>query len=188
MNSETFCIGSVLDSRDILERDDAAKVKESVFEYLSGLKPKTVVSLDFNYVRFIDATCADLILVGILRRLLIGEYPEVFAVLSNLKEQHRGNISLALSSAKKSMIILEDAESFNDIMLGWSFTGNLLPAYAAVLNRVIIMKGTTAKELQDFMKYPTVNEASTKLSGLYAQRLITREQATGRAFRYMGLI
>ena len=178
LDRRLISVSSVAQSQDVLDRAQRERMKEQILEQLSGCNYRTVVELDFHFVRYIDAQCGDAI-VQVIRRLMIGEYPERFIILRDLQRQHRGNIHLPFDLAKLAVISVDDDR--------WSFLGKLMPSYAAALDRVMVKGDTTARELKNFMKYKTVNEASTKLSGLYYRRLVTREEATGRAFRYISL-
>lgn len=173
-------VGEASESGFLVSRDMGKKAKESIFIRLSELDPNTVLEIDFSFIKYMDASCANQVVAMVLRRLESGEYPGVYIVLSNAKEQHRNNIEYALNAASKAVVVREDE--------GWTIMGDLMDSYRAALSGIMQMGSATARELQKVMNYNTVNEASTKLSSLYQQCLVAREANSGRRFRYVSLL
>lgn len=163
----------------LLTREAAEKTREAIFRKLSGLDADTVLDIDLSSIKYMDGSNAGGWLVMVLKSLELGLYPGVFIVLSNVKDQHRGNMELALRAAGRAVIVREDD--------GCTILGELMESYKVALHKVMEMGSATARELQKAMDYNTVNEASTKLSSLYKQRLVAREEAAGKSFRYISL-
>ncbi len=170
----------------LIGREEGKKIKEAICKQLEGLTPNTVLQLDFGRVEFVDVSCADEIVVKVLARLQAGEFPDKFFILSNIKAQHRENVETALEIAEKAVIVKE--------LKSFSILGKLMNSYRQALEEVMRRGAITARELQQALKYSTVNEASTKLSYLYQQCLIAREpfrrpvRGGGRQFRYLSLL
>lgn len=170
----------------LIGREEGKKIKEAICKQLEDLAPNTVLQLDFKQVEFVDVSCADEIVVKVLARLQAGEFPDRFLILSNIKAQHRENVETALEVAEKAVIVKGLKSS--------SILGKLMNSYRRALEEVMRRGAITARELQQALKYSTVNEASTKLSYLYQQRLIAREpfrrpvRGGGRQFKYLSLL
>lgn len=168
-------------SGDLLEEDDREWASRWLFKLLFALPEQTVVEVDFSAIRYMCAKSADDILVRALLRIQTGQYPEVYIVATGVKQQHRGNIDMALTVRHKAMIVGHSDTS-------WAFLGYLIASYRSALDRSIRAGDVTARELQERMGFKTVNEASTKLSYLHQQGLIARERAKGRSYRYLSLV
>lgn len=170
----------------LIGRAEGKRVKEAICRQLEGLAPNTVLQLGFGRVAFVDVSCADEMVVKVLARLQAGEFPDRFLILSNIKAQHRENVETALEVAEKAVIVKE--------LKNFSILGKLVNSYRQALEEVMRRGAITARELQQALKYSTVNEASTKLSYLYQQRLIAREpfrrpvRGGGRQFKYLSLL
>lgn len=167
----------------LIGRAEGKKIKEAICQKLEELAPNSVSQLDFGQVEFVDVSCADEIVVKVLARLQAGEFPDRFLILSNIKAQHLENVETALEVAEKAVIAK-----------GFFILGKLMNSYKQALEEVMRRGAVTARELQQTLKYSTVNEASTKLSYLYQQCLIAREpfrrpvRGGGRQFRYLSLL
>lgn len=167
----------------LIGREQGKKIKEAICKRLEELAPNTVLQLNFSRVEFVDVSCADEMVVKVLARLQAGEFPDRFFILSNVKAQHRENVETALEVAEKAVIVKE-----------FLILGKLINSYRKALEEVVRRGAITARELQQTLKYSTVNEASTKLSYLYQQCLIAREpfrrpvRGGGRQFRYLSLL
>lgn len=164
----------------LIARDMGEKAKEIIFGKLSEFGSNTVLEMDFSSIKYMDASCANEVVVMVLRRLESGEYPGVFIVLSKIAEQPRSNLEFAMKAVKKAVVVREEA--------GWTILGELMDSYRTALDKVMQLGSATARELQKVMNYNTVNEASTKLSSLYQQSLVAREEASGKSFRYVSLL
>ena len=168
----------------LVMREVGEKTKEAICKELNRLSPNTILQLDFGGIRFMDVSCADEIVVRVQARLEAGEYPDRFITLSNLDVQHRENIEAALKVAKKAVVVNQDS----------LFIGDLVNSYQDALATIVKKRTITARELQETMRYKTINEASTKLTFIYQRRLIAREpfreavRGGGRQFRYLSLL
>jgi len=170
----------------LVTRSIGKKIKNEICDVLDLQFENTVVVVDFNEVKFIDASCADEIVVRVMARIEAGEFPDRFVIFKNIAGQHNENISMALAVAEKMVISYHDRK--------WSMLGSMNEGYRSALLKVVQKKEMTARELQIEMDYRAVNEASTKLSRLYDKGLIAREpfreavRGGGRQFRYISLL
>ena len=169
----------------LITREVGVETKERICHKLSSLEPHTVLKLDFGAVRFMDVSCADEMVVRVLARLEAREYPDRFITITNIAEQHRENISAALTVAKKAVLLWQKKS--------WELLGDMVDSHRSALDKVMEMRSTTARELQHEMDYNTINESSTKLTSLYQRCLIARQpfreavRGGGRQFRYLSL-
>jgi len=170
----------------LVTRSIGRKIKSEICDQLELEFEHTVLVVDFQGVKFIDASCADEIVVRVMARIEAGEFPDRFVIFKNIAEQHNENISMALAVAEKMVISYHDRK--------WSMLGSMNEGYRSALLKVVQEKEITARELQIEMDYRAVNEASTKLSKLYDKGLIAREpfreavRGGGRQFRYISLL
>ena len=164
----------------LIGREAGEEVKEEIISKISELEPNTVLEVNFSFVKFIDASAANAIVVNVLGRLESGEFPDRFIVLSHVEDQHKDNMEYALKVAGKNVVVKEDE--------GWSILGELFTDFREALDKVMELGSATARELQEAMGYSKVNEASTRLSYLFQRGLIARESVSGRKFRYFSLI
>ena len=179
MKKEVFEI-TVGEDGLLIGKEIGEEIRNRIGKKLSELEYNTVLEIDFGAIRHVDASCANVIIVNILRRLESGEYPDRFIILSNVGDQHREDIEYPLKVAGKAVVVKEDD--------GWSVLGVLINSYREALDKVMELGSVTARELQKAMGYNKVNEASTKLSYMYQKSLIAREPSGGRRFRYFSLI
>lgn len=100
----------------LLCRDLGLEVRDAILARLSELVSDTVLNIDFGSVKYMDGGCANLVVVGVLRGIESGKYPQALIVLSNVKEQPRGNIQFILEATGKSVLVLEEK--------GWAILGN----------------------------------------------------------------
>ena len=170
----------------LVTREIGKQKKEEICSRLDDLDPNYVLIVDFSNIRFIDASCADEIVVRVLARLEAWEFPDRYILYCNIAKQHYENISLALTVAEKLIIAFTDRK--------WVMLGSINPGYQKALLKVVEKKAITARELQETMPYRTVNEASTKLCKLHEKRLIALEpfresvRGGGRQYRYISLL
>jgi hypothetical protein len=170
----------------LVTRDIGKSKKEEICEKLDELETNGVLIVDFSDIKFIDASCADEIVVRVMARLEAGEYPDRYVLYRNIAKQHIENINLALTVAEKLIIAFSGRK--------WWMLGFMIDGYRTALRKVVELKETTAREFQVAMDYNQINEASTKLSKLYDKCLIAREpfrepvRGGGRQFRYLSLL
>jgi hypothetical protein len=176
----------------LLRREAGKKIGEAICKRLVALKPNNVLEISFEKIKAIDFSCADELVAQVLARLDAGDLPDRFVILSHVSDQHRENIDAALRLAKKVIIIKEKEDKQKKE--GWSLAGGLDHESKKVLARVMEAGLLTAKELQERMKYYSINEASARLTFLYQHYLIAREpfrmavRGGGRQFRYLSLV
>jgi hypothetical protein len=171
----------------LITRDEGERVKELVCQRLKELSPHSVLRLSFRQIKFVDVSGADEVVVKVLARLVAGEFPDRFVILSSLKPQHYENIELVLDVARKAMLV--------DLGQGrWTVLGQLNAALRRVLAYVADKGAATARELVDHLDIEPVNTASTRLVQLYGEGLLGREpwrepvRGGGRQFRYLPLV
>lgn len=170
----------------LVTRPAGKEIKEQIGKRLDKLEPNTVLLIDFSGIDFIDASCADEIVVRTMARIAAGEFIDRFVIYKNIADQHIENIQLALSVSDKLIIAVMASK--------WRILGSVNKSLRDCLIAIVGHKEVTARELQKLMGFKTVNEASTKLSKLYELGLIAREpfrepvRGGGRQFRYLSLL
>lgn len=170
----------------LVTREEGRTIKEKICSQLENMNEQHVLVIDLSAVDFIDASCADEIVVKVLARIEAGEFPDRFVLYRNIANQHRENIHLALIVADKFILAVGKRKGI--------ILGKIGEGYRRAFIEIIRRKETTAKELQEVMEYKTVNEASTKLAWLYKRGYIAREpyrqpvQGGGRQFKYISLL
>lgn len=174
------------DQNLLVTRATGKRAKEAICRKLDRLEKNSVLVVDFSSIKFIDASCADEIVVRVMARLEAGEFPDRFILFKNLARQHIENINLALTVANKMVITYSGRK--------WQILGTVVEGHRRTLLKIVELKQTTARELQEAMGYRTINEASTKLSDLYKWSLVAREPfrqsvpGGGRQFTYISLL
>jgi hypothetical protein len=173
--------------RDLLVgRDEGDRVKDLVCRRLKDLPPQHVLRLDFRRVQFVDVSGADEVVVKVVGRVIAGEFPDRFIVITGVGTQHRENIEMALGVAKKAVLV--DLGSHQ-----WTILGPLNAALRRVLVYIGMRGAATARELVDELDIDPINTASTRLTQLFQEGLCAREpwrepvRGGGRQFRYIAL-
>jgi len=170
----------------LVTREMGKKKKEEICSKLEKASTNEVLIIDFTDIQFIDASCADEIVVRVMARLEANEFPQTYVLFKNIADQHNDNIDLALTVADKLIMAFSGRK--------WWMLGTMNQGYRDALRKIVELKETTAREFQKAMDYKTINEASTKLSRLYEKGLIAREpfresvRGGGRQFRYISLL
>jgi hypothetical protein len=171
----------------LIGRDEGERIKNLVCQRLKELSAMTVLCLDFHRIRFVDVSGADEVVVKVLARLIAGEFPDRFLILTRIDSQHRENIATALEVAKKAVLVDLGGDH-------WTVLGHLNAALRRVLMYICRTGAATARELVDDLGIEPVNTASTRLIQLYQDRLIAREpwrepvRGGGRQFRYLAIL
>lgn len=176
----------VSDQGLLITRELGKKAKLQICNALDKMQAHAVLVIDLSRIKFIDASCADEIVVRVMARLQAGEFPDKYIVYRNVSAQHVENMNFALKVAGKMVITYENRQ--------WRILGSGNDSYRRALEKVVELKETTARQFQDAMGYRTVNEASTKLSALWERALVAREPfrqsvpGGGRQFKYVSLL
>lgn len=144
------------------------QVRERVIAAIQAVPRETVVQLDFDGVEFIDYSGADELIVMLMNRIVNNEMGSRYLVVANLLEWHRENILVAFDRSKKHAILeLRSQELY--------LLGKVKPMLVEVLETVYNHGVQTARRLSDATGNE-INLSSTKLSQLYQQRLIVRNE------------
>ena len=153
-------------SSDLVTRQSGQAIRERIEREIVQEKEGEVVALDFSKIGVIDYSCADEIVAKLISRLLSGEYGERYIVLTNLNENQRENIEVALE--RKNLAVMAGMRSGGRVLIG------SLNNYLQKTLDFILKKGKiTAGELSGILKIPA-NTSGTRLLNLYKKRLVKR--------------
>jgi hypothetical protein len=171
----------------LIGRDEGERVKEEICRRLKELPPRSVLSLDFTNIQFVDVSSVDEVVIRVLARIIAGEFPDRFMVLRGVNAQHRENIELALRVARRAVIL-------DLAWRRWTLLGYLNSALRRILAYIADKGMASARELVQELAVEPVNTASTRLVQLYEEALVAREpwrepvRGGGRQFRYYPLL
>ncbi|MFO0793288.1 MAG: hypothetical protein U0586_04410 [Candidatus Brocadiaceae bacterium] len=153
-------------SNDLVTRHSGQVIRERVEHDISKESEGEIVALDFSRIGIIDFSCADEIVAKLISRLLSGEYGDKYITLTELNENQKENIEVALE--RKDLAIMAGLKDGKKMLLG-SLNNYLKETLQLILKKERI----TAKGLSEAMKL-AANTSGTRLLNLYKKRLVKR--------------
>ena len=170
-------------SSDLVTRPSGQAIRERIERDIEKEKDGEVISLDFSRIGVIDYSCADEIVAKLMSRLVSGEYGEKYIVLTELNENQKENIDVALE--RKDLAVTAQMKDGRKIIMG-SINNYLQETLSYIFKK----NKLTANDLSSALKLPA-NTSGTRLLNLYKKRLVkrvTEARDEGRVWVYSLLL
>ncbi|MBW1971389.1 MAG: STAS-like domain-containing protein [Deltaproteobacteria bacterium] len=166
-------------SSDLVTRETGNIVRNRLENEIS-FPGDAIISLDFSDIGIIDYSCADEVISKLISRVNSMEYGEKFILLTNLTDEQKENIQVALERKKLAVIYYDKDKK-------WELLGTL-NNYLTKTLEIIMEKGyITLRGLAEYLNIG-LNTSGTRLLNLYKKRLVYREESVspeaGRQFIY----
>lgn len=176
----------------LLNRTRLKKLKETVMETIKSSDPNTVFVLDMSYIGDTNGSGVHEVIAKPLK-MIIDDFNEnkveKFLYLENLSPEEEYDHAYNIRSTfniEQLCIMAKEQDTYSII----GYLGGTKASLYKILEFVYNRKQVTARDVAEMFN-KQLNTASTQLSKLYEQRLISREEVQlaegGRQFVYKSL-